>query len=123
MEVRTLQLSTTPKVSLFPDGWKVIVPEQWLRSVCQLKPKTLAVAMALWYLVGKKRQRDVVFSNEIAKRFGVNRKAKVAGLVDLEAAGLVGIQKRGVGRSPLVIVLDVQAENLNSNTGDFPAEQ
>lgn len=85
--------------------WKVIIPESWLMEACKLPAKCVSVAIALWWLVGRRQSDTVIFSNDVAMRFNVSRKAKWVGLTLLEKANLISVNRRGRGRAPGVTIL------------------
>jgi len=65
------------------------------------------VAIALWYLSGLNRQaKTVKMKSSVLREMGVDRHAAYRGLVTLEKAGLISVE-RHPGRSPLVTILDV----------------
>jgi len=84
------------------------IPLAWLLSACRLSPKTLAVALALWFKAGLSRNSpEVVASPNLLKRFGVAaRRTQYQALADLERAGLVSVD-RGRGRCPRVTILEM----------------
>jgi hypothetical protein len=67
--------------------------------------RTLHVGVALWYLGGTGGMNRVALSNLVGTRFGVDRNAKYRGLLWLEQAGLVSVQRK-LGRAPVVTILD-----------------
>src|SRR5262249_29957289 len=66
----------------------------------------LAVGLALWFEVGRRKSREVKLTSAILERFGVNRKAKYRALESLEKAGLVRV-RREPRRKPVVTILDL----------------
>jgi len=80
------------------------IPFDWITKAARAKGKTLHVAIALWFLVGVKRSRQVALSQSTLKRFGVGRQASYRALLRLEDAGLVSVY-RHPGRNPIVTIL------------------
>ncbi len=85
------------------------VPVNWLSRVCELaSQKTLATALALWFLAGlRKTKEDLKLTSAVLKRFRVDdRSAKSRALEALEGAGLVRVERQK-GKNPLVTILEV----------------
>lgn len=81
------------------------IPLRWLATAASQPGKALHVAMALWFLVGLRRNRTVALSGALLSTFGVSRYAGYRGLKVLERAGLVSVI-RCQGRLPTVELLD-----------------
>jgi hypothetical protein len=78
------------------------IPLEWLGLAARLPGKALAVALAIWFESGrKKNRRTVTLTRAILDRFGVNRYAAYRALQDLEGAGLVTV-KRQQGKNSVV---------------------
>ena len=84
------------------------IPMDWLSEASRLSGKApLAVALAIWFQSGRKKNKTVKLTNETLDRLNVKRKAKYAGLAALEEAKLIKVdQKRG--KNPVVTILDFQ---------------
>ena len=67
-------------------------------------------ARLFWFLAGLTKSRRVKLSNVVLLPMGVTRYSKHRGLVALEGAGLVSIERVN-GRSPIVTLLDQPAEH------------
>jgi hypothetical protein len=95
-----------------PGEWflKGPIPGAWLARVFELPARTLGralrVGLALWYLAGVKKSRDVKPTWDTWKRFGLSPDAGRRGLVVLERVGLVTVD-RHLGRCPIVTIRDV----------------
>jgi len=85
------------------------IPLNWLTRAAQQPGKSLHVAIALWFVSGVTSSRCVPLSNVNGLRFGLDRNAKYRGLVCLEAAGLVTVERK-LGRAPMVTILDAEPE-------------
>ena len=85
------------------------IPMAWLCAASRASGNGsgFKVAIALWYLSGLNRQaRTVKLKGSVLREMGVDRHAAYRGLVTLEEAGLISVE-RHPGRSPLVTILDV----------------
>ena len=82
------------------------IPLEWLGRACGLSGgSTLAVGLAVWWLVGVKGgYGKLKLTAAIAKRFALTPSSKSRGLAALEAAGLVLVERRP-RKNPLVTVL------------------
>jgi hypothetical protein len=78
-----------------------------LRSACELGGKTLAVALANWFLSGLRygRRSDLPLTSGTLRQFAVlDRSAKYRALRALEKKGLIRV-RREPGKNPLVTIL------------------
>ena len=85
------------------------VPWAWVQRAAQLPGKPLHVGIALYQRAGMEKSDTVKLSNGVLEDMGVDRYAKRRALKDLEKAGLVSVKRRH-GRSPVVTILDVPAD-------------
>lgn len=120
MDPRALSLpghSLTPKREKAPrhkNGEHFLrgpIPMDWiyLASIASGHGCGLNVAIALWYISGLNKQSSTVkLSGKVLRKMGIKRHAGYRGLLSLESAGLVSVE-RHPGRSPIVTLL---------NTGD-----
>jgi len=69
----------------------------------------LRVALVLWYLAGLERSREVTPTWTTWRQFGLTRDIGRRGLLVLEQAGLVTVDRQR-GRCPKVTILDVRAQ-------------
>ena len=90
------------------------IPGDWLVRVFALPARTsgraLRVGLALWYLAGVKKRRAVKPTWDTWQRFGLSPDAGRRGLVALERAGLVAVD-RHPGRCPVVTIRNLRREN------------
>ena len=93
------------------------IPCHWLERAAKLSGKALHVAVALWFLAGLTRRREVKLTRSTLKRFGVLPDAARRALGALEKDGLVSVQ-RSPGRSPLVSLQD--GDRRPGEEGDEP---
>ena len=90
-------------------GWFVKGPisGEWISRAAKLPGKSLHVALAIQYSLGVYGE-PVVLANDLAERFGINRRQTVfKALRNLEAAGLIQVD-RSRGRCPRVVVVQVK---------------
>lgn len=81
------------------------VPIAWFFQAAALDGKApLAVALAIWYLTGIKRSTTVELTPFACEIFNVTRGAKYKGLVKLESARLISVQRRPK-KNPIVTIL------------------
>src|SRR6266511_70641 len=81
------------------------IPWSWRTKAARLPGKTLAVAIAVYFLAGLTKSSTVKLGlSNLEAEMGVKRDAAARGLAALEAAGLVGVE-RHVGRKPRVTIL------------------
>ena len=86
------------------------IPGRWLARVFGLPPRSagraLRVGLALWYLAGVKRSKQVRPNREAWQHFRLSADSGRRGLADLEGAGLVAVDRRA-GCCPVLTLLDV----------------
>ena len=90
------------------------VPVNWAAAATKLHGKCLAVGLALWFKFGVEKKRQVKVTRTLLQKFGVNRHAGWRAINQLEAAGLVTVD-RGRGRSSLVTIIDVELDDGKRN--------
>jgi hypothetical protein len=103
-----------PKVCRKKGHFIYRVPVDWAAAAAILPGKCLAVGLALWFKFGMEKKRQVKVTRELLRKFGVNRYAGRRAINQLEAAGLVAVD-RGQGRSSLVTIIDIEADDGKSN--------
>ena len=81
------------------------IPGAWLTQACALSGRTLRVALALWHLAGVKKSKVVKPTRAIWQRFALSPDAARRGLVALERANLVAVDRRP-GCGPIVTILE-----------------
>ena len=79
------------------------IPLAWIKSAAVLPGKALAVGVSLWFLRGLTRTSTLSFSPSTWNQFGLSRSAVYRGLKQLEAAGLLAVERHR-GRCPLVTI-------------------
>jgi hypothetical protein len=86
-------------------GWflKGPIPGDWLVKASKTSATALRVGLVLWYLAGLTKCHRVKPTWNTWRRFGLSPDAGRRGLVALEQAGLVNVE-RGPGRCPLVTI-------------------
>ena len=80
------------------------IPLEWLQAAARLPGRSLHVALALWLAARQASTRRIPLGNVTVASMGLDRNAKYRGLVCLERAGLVTVE-RNLGRSPIVTLL------------------
>lgn len=85
------------------------IPGEWLHRAAKLPGHALHVALALWYLAGLEKCRQVKLTWRVYARFAVSPDAGRRGLAALERADLVAVD-RHPGRCPVVTILELTGE-------------
>lgn len=81
------------------------IPLRWLEACSEMGGKTIMAAIALWWQAGMNgTTKGVKLTTAGLRRFKVDRKAKERALVQLEAAGLIEVERR-IGANPLITIL------------------
>ena len=94
-------LAAAPRGELFLRG---PVPLEWLQQAAALPGKTLNVAIALWWLHGMAKGKPFKLTRQALKYLNVERDAASAGLIRLERAGLIGVERKP-GQRPTISML------------------
>ena len=81
------------------------IPGPWLHRAAVLPGRALHVALAVWYLAGIEKRGHVKITWRVLDRFGVSPDAGRRGLLALERAGLVSVDRHR-GRCPVVTILE-----------------
>ena len=107
--VRRLQLDRAsnslveaPRKALFLRG---PVPLEWLQQAAALPGKTLNVAIALWWRHGMANGRPFKLTQQALKYLNVKRDAASAGLIQLEHAGLIRVERKPGQRPTISMVI------------------
>ena len=82
------------------------IPMSWVGVTFRLHPLSTRAALAVWYQVKRSRSDQAAISTKLLEQFGVNRKAGQRALAELEAAGLITVDRRR-GRAPRVTIIEV----------------
>lgn len=90
------------------------VPLVWLTQAARLTGKALTVGMAVWYLRGMRNADPVSLTPATWEQFGLDRFAVWRGLKQLEAAGLVTVERHR-GRCPLVTIRGVRRKGRHES--------
>ena len=94
-------LAAAPREALFLRG---PVPLEWLGRAAALPGKTLNVAIALWWRHGMAKGKPFKLTQQALKSLHVERDAASAGLVRLEQAGLIQVERR-TGQRPIISIV------------------
>ena len=111
---------STPKAPRHGAGEKFLrgpIPWSWLMAAAKASGRgsALKVALALWHLSGLNRQQSTLeLGSRILRELGVERHAAYRGLADLEASGLVSVERHS-GRRTRVTLLDAPQEDANES--------
>lgn len=81
------------------------IPLEWLAKAARQPGKALHVAIAIWFLAGVTRSRNVALSSRLMFSLGSSRYSTYRGLKALEEAGLVTVIRHR-GRSPRITIQD-----------------
>ncbi len=79
------------------------IPGWWLGEASKLPGKSLHVALAAWHKAQLTKRTRAILTNKTLEQFGVSRWAAYAALEQLEAAGLVEVDRHN-GRCPRVTI-------------------
>jgi hypothetical protein len=90
-----------PKKALFLRG---PIPLDWLAKAAALPGKALNVALALWWRHGMAKGKPFKLTLLALKYMNVERGAASAGLVRLEQAGLIRVERR-LGQRPIISIV------------------
>jgi hypothetical protein len=96
-------LKAAPHKELFLRG---PIPIRWLSSAAELPGKAINLALALWWLRGMTKGKPFKLRGDAVRLFQVSRDATAAGLVRLEQAGLIQVERKP-GQRPIVSILDL----------------
>ena len=94
VEVIMPEIPARRKAAKLPDTWARIPHGRGLMLAKQAKCPILAVLLALEVAVHKARSNQVVLTNDLLKLYGITRQAKLRGLRQLAASGVISIDWR-----------------------------
>ena len=94
-------LEAAPPKELFVRG---PIPLEWLRKAAALPGKSLNVALALWWRHGMAKGGPFKLTGAALKYLNVERDAASMGLVRLEQAGLIQVERKP-GQRPTISLL------------------
>lgn len=80
------------------------IPLEWLSRATVLSGKTLNVAIALWWLHGMSNGKPFKLTRAALKHLNVERNAASNGLVRLEQAGLIQVERK-IGQRPFISIV------------------
>jgi hypothetical protein len=83
------------------------IPYAWQKKANTLTGKAGQVGIALWFLVGVKKQRSFKVTREVEQLSGCCRQTFSKNLTALATAGLISIEHQPSGKRPTITVLDV----------------
>lgn len=102
LDAVTGRLTVSPNKVLFLKG---PIPLEWLGRAAKLPGKTINVAIALWWRHGMANGKPFKLTQMSLKYLCVERDAASDGLVRLEQAGLIKIEKSSGQRPTISIVV------------------
>jgi len=82
------------------------IPLSWIHQASRLPGKALQVGIALWHLVGVSKSRTVTLTRSRLGQFGLHHETGRRGLLALEKAGLVRVERSG-NKSPRITPVKV----------------
>jgi len=94
------------------------IPCSWLNAAARCSGKAFQVAMALWQVAGIRSDPRVRLPQKHLREMGVSPGSARRGLVALEAAGLVAVE-RSRHSSPWVTLLDAPGFQNSSEEGQI----
>ena len=94
-------LVASPKKELFLRG---PIPLEWLGKAAKLQGKAINVAIALWWCHGMAKGKPFKLTQTALSSLNVKRGAVSAGLVGLEQAGLIRIERK-TGQRPTISII------------------
>jgi hypothetical protein len=89
------------------------IPGAWLTQAACLSWRALRVGLALWHLAGLGKCKSVKPTRKAWERFGLASESGRLGLLALERAGLVAVDRQHAGSYPVVTLLEVKGEGTN----------
>ena len=95
-------LAAAPHRELFVRG---PIPLEWLRKAAALPGKTLNVALALWWRHGLAKGKPFKLTRAALEYLNVERDAASVGLVRLERAGLIQVERKPGQRPTTSLVI------------------
>jgi hypothetical protein len=101
LDVKSGGLVEIPKMKLFLRG---PIPLEWLSKAAKLPGKALNVAIALWWCHGMAKGKPFKLTQRALTCLNVKRDAVSAGLIRLEQAGLIQVERR-LGQCPIIVII------------------
>lgn len=112
-----MQCRTIPRHKPGQHFLKGPIPLYWLCAASRHcgQGRGFNVGIILWYLCGlHKNKAQIQLKGSVIRAFGLNRYSCYRGLSQLEAAGLVSVE-RHTGRNPIVTILNGRESEGDSN--------
>lgn len=81
------------------------IPLNWLAAAAALPGKTLNVALAIWWLAGMSKAKEIHVTAAALKHFVLSNDAYLDGLNRLERAGLIKLARRVGSRARVSVVV------------------
>ena len=88
------------------------IPLNWLSAAAALPGKTLNVALAIWWLAGMSKSREIPVTAAALKHFVLSNDAYLDGLNRLERAGLITLARRAGSRARVSLVVPKAASAI-----------
>jgi hypothetical protein len=85
------------------------IPLPWLSAAAALPGKPLNVALALWWLAGMSKAKEIHVNTAALKHFVLSNDAYLDGLNRLECAGLITLARRAGSRALVSLVVSKAA--------------
>lgn len=101
LDIKTGALVSSPEKEPFLRG---PIPLEWLSKAAALPGKTLNVAIGLWWLYGMTKGKPFKLTQRPLQYMHVGRDAASDGLVRLELAGLIKVERKRGQRPTITIV-------------------
>lgn len=80
------------------------IPFKWQQAANALPGKAGLVGLALWFLFGIKKSKNIKITAEAMKFAGCTRQTFASGLRALEVAGLIAVERKS-GKKPTVKII------------------
>lgn len=82
------------------------IPLEWLRPTFGMKPATTRTALAIWYRAKCNGSGAVAVGPKLLEKFGVGARGGRNAIAELEAAGLIQVDRQP-GKAPRITILEV----------------
>jgi hypothetical protein len=104
VEVEVVNSDVAP-VTRKPNAIFVKFPNHWRKLLRGASGTTYGLAIELLFLKFRNRGLPIILSNQVLGKFKVSRPTKWRAVIDLEARGVISIERRH-RKSPRITVLD-----------------
>jgi len=85
------------------------IPLHWIGCAACLPGRALHVALALWHISTLSKSRTLKMQQKVREQLGVSRKVYSRGLLTLEEAGLISVERKA-GATPVVTLLNLNED-------------